>query len=1455
MHQQYDLVRPTTAEQIQSNNKHYDSSILMNIQLPNAIYDNNNATSNKYIVHDDNSNDNNHGNTNDAAISNKTNIDTSASVHVRYNSNMIDTPPNLSRKPTQISQHKISSQQQHHILQPHYSNTNNQHNIPDYHRISSINNSTNIMSPVYERVRTISSYDGCEQLSPLTTQRELTHESQTTTKLQHIKRISVQSIDLNAYPRHTTPGHKQHRLHSSKSFWRSNTSEIEGVSPNELPANIIHPNTYWLHIWEICLLVNILYQAIIVPFTIAFWPLTNSVGAVSVMIVTILNSLTDIVFIIDVYIRFRLGIIEHSVLITDSKYIRRQYLKTWFAFDFIAAVPLDIIQIPLQSIIPLLRINKLVRLVKTFTLFNKFESNTGNSRTSAFVIRLIKLIFYTCLFSHIVACIKYHVMLNQLSEVQLFPDTTIDTLTERSYFSRYLQALYWATGAITGRDDTNPPSTFTDTMYTVCMMIIGMLWFAYIVASLESFIETSDVEHTFQIKLKYINKFMKSYNIPAKTQEQVKSYYSYLWSSTLRYDSTPLITALPLSLQSDLYYELYGELVSQCELFHSIKSNTGLLSLIASKLVVCTVIPNEVICSAHTIGDCMWFIQHGEIEILVGSNKHDTNNKSIATLRTGDYFGEYSIFVNKHRTSTAKAVTYCTLLQLSTNDMLAALQLYRGSEQLVRTHVVEHRQRTKQQESNLLGLEHTGDKSTNDRNAKLKRLIHVEHESNKQNIVQQWTFSSSAGWYQLFLVAYILSTMYNTIIIPVRFAFNRNESYYIALDYVCDTVYVADMLLHTRLRYIDKGIEITDTKILLHKYLCSWFVLHILSIIPFDLLMLISSVGVTSVVRINRVLRLFDVNQLLLHKIKNHINHEMISLCYFIFCVLLLSHWSACIYWSIAVYEGFATDNYSWSPPNTLESQIILYQYLRAQYYSLSLLAGIGRHNFPPTDLDVLFSLLLMLTGVFVVSYIIGKVGYLVLNLNASVQQQNNDLIYYTQHMRYHELSGELYQRIHTYFTHKWTIQHGIDPNIALQQLPYSLRADIMFYLCETLIKSVPKFKNLDDTFVRSLSAELRFLELPEGEYVFRQGFTGNCIYFVSSGLIELIVHKSIELSHSNDANTHTSDTTDHTLKILGSGSFFGEGAIFSGKRSTSARTKSNCQLLQLTNESFKKIVQLNISFATVMQKLYLDRQTKVDIILGNDINTNNTNNNTTEQHNHTGDSQTNALHIKHRHARSTAQRHSLQLEPVGRNQAARSIAQKHIDLSNHNNNPLKIDTNDTFIDDINLLSPARHNLLHITSPTPFTPNSTNRALFDTTIELNSSAIDLLNTGDHNDDNSNNNIQHNNNNTKLLSANDNSIAAIVSRAASGNGHRTVVSRRPLKLNDSMVAVQLRINNNDNNINNQSIPNIRTSISTPLLSNHNQLSSDTNNTVPNSAVDHTEHNSQSHSITDSISKIV
>jgi NTE family protein len=115
------------------------------------------------------------------------------------------------------------------------------------------------------------------------------------------------------------------------------------------------------------------------------------------------------------------------------------------------------------------------------------------------------------------------------------------------------------------------------------------------------------------------------------------------------------------------------------------------------------------------------------------------------------------------------------------------------------------------------------------------------------------------------------------------------------------------------------------------------------------------------------------------------------------------------------------------------------------------------------------------------------------------------------------------------------------------------------------LLKGVPVLSGLSDDLLAALTERATIIELPAGEWLFHQGDTGEVMFVVLSGRLEVKIEQPVA----------------EVVRVLGRGGVVGELAILTeAPRSAGVRARRDTALLALDRGSFVELLSGDLSFA-----------------------------------------------------------------------------------------------------------------------------------------------------------------------------------------------------------------------------------------------------------------------------------
>lgn len=447
--------------------------------------------------------------------------------------------------------------------------------------------------------------------------------------------------------------------------------------------------------------------------------------------ISIINLFYPVIFTIDIIVCFFTTITIDGQEITSKKTIAVKYLRSWFIVDIIAAFPFDRIfsdgwlseasnmARSLRLFSPrYIQILLAVQMLRLHHIVPFLEKKSKKEIFNPGIVRLFFTIFVVLIISHWVSC--GWIALGKI-------DDKLDHLTN------YLKALYWTITTITtiGYGDITP-STNAQTIYTMFVQLTGAGMYGYIIGNLASMLANSDLARTqFRAKLEKIQTFMQYREVPDELQDNIRTYYDYLWNNRRGFDESAVLEELPSSLKLQVALHLNKEIIEKVPMFNGAPNDLIRQIVLNLKPVLYT--PGDYIFRKGEMGDQMYFISRGKVEIVSEDGK-----TVFATLSDGSFFGEIAILFSSERTASVRAADYCDLYTLDKFTFDNVLTKFPDVAKQIHTLAEERRQKSVQ--------EKRSPENINPEAAVIERL-QLEFESGR--VLADWQDVVGADGYQL----------------------------------------------------------------------------------------------------------------------------------------------------------------------------------------------------------------------------------------------------------------------------------------------------------------------------------------------------------------------------------------------------------------------------------------------------------------------------------------------------------------------------------------------------------------------------------------------------------------------------------------------------------------------------------------------------------------------------------
>src|SRR5208337_2430028 len=380
----------------------------------------------------------------------------------------------------------------------------------------------------------------------------------------------------------------------------------------------------------------------------------------------------------------------------------------------------------------------------------------------------------------------------------------------------------------------------------------------------------------------------------------------------------------------------------------------------------------------------------------------------------------------------------------------------------------------------------------------------------------------------------IFSALAGTIITSYRLTFRLYD--FDAIYWIITIVYLLD-IPYTFNQSVKKGLKVSrDRRGIARLYFRGWFAVDVIAAIPFAWIFYVTSLwspsasmgvgAVLDIIMVTKLMKMVKISKVsaIFNDIRESlsVSPSLMRLVTFGFWFVTVVHLMACGWILIGASEQFRPH---------------FDQYLRGVYWCVTTIATIGYGDYTPnhdSNLQIIYTIVVMIFGVGMYGYIIGNVATLIANLDVGRANYQAKMEEINDFLRTRRVPGQLQTRVRDYYAYLWETRKSVSPVSITEELPHTLSMEISLYLNRTILEKVALFKNANEIFIREIVQAMQPMVFLPDDYIIRQGEYGDCMYFLSNGDVEVLVNGS-------------------RLTSLGQGSPFGETALIQGEKRTAS--------------------------------------------------------------------------------------------------------------------------------------------------------------------------------------------------------------------------------------------------------------------------------------------------------------
>ncbi|XP_076647432.1 potassium voltage-gated channel protein ether a go-go isoform X4 [Halictus rubicundus] len=433
-------------------------------------------------------------------------------------------------------------------------------------------------------------------------------------------------------------------------------------------------------------------------------------------------------------------------------------------------------------------------------------------------------------------------------------------------------------------------------------------------------------------------------------------------------------------------------------------------------------------------------------------------------------------------------------------------------------------------------------------------------------------------------------TFYTAIMVPYNVAFKNKTSEDVSLlvvDSIVDVIFFIDIVLNFHTTFVGPGGEVvSDPKVIRMNYLKSWFVIDLLSCLPYDVFnafdhdedgigSLFSALKVVRLLRLGRVVR----------KLDRYLEYGAAMLILLLCFYMLVAHWLACVWYSIGRSDADNGVQYSWlwklanvtqSPysylwtntstaPELVAGPSRRTMYVTALYFTMTCMTSVGFGNVAAeTDNEKIFTICMMIIAALLYATIFGHVTTIIQQMTSATAKYHDMLNNVREFMKLHEVPKALSERVMDYVVSTWAMTKGLDTDKVLNYCPKDMKADICVHLNRKVFNEHPAFRLASDGCLRALAMHFTMSHSAPGDLLYHTGESIDSLCFIITGSLEVIQDEEV-------------------VAILGKGDVFGDSFWTNqsvGQSAANVRALTYCDLHTIKRDRLLEVLDFYQAFA-----------------------------------------------------------------------------------------------------------------------------------------------------------------------------------------------------------------------------------------------------------------------------------
>ncbi|BDA49938.1 probable potassium channel AKT2 [Coccomyxa sp. Obi] len=417
-------------------------------------------------------------------------------------------------------------------------------------------------------------------------------------------------------------------------------------------------------------------------------------------------------------------------------------------------------------------------------------------------------------------------------------------------------------------------------------------------------------------------------------------------------------------------------------------------------------------------------------------------------------------------------------------------------------------------------------------------------------------------------------------------------------------LYSVDILISFRVAFTDTEVLVTNKADVARNYRRTRFYWDLVAWLPFDYIALAvlgdfkagqSVIARVPLLRLLRMVRLYRVRWFFEHLEFNlTMSLLWVTLIRNLIYVFYVTHWSACMFYFIAVQYGLDHDTWIGRHFDDVVDLPLQVRYVYSLYWAITTLATVGYGDFSAVNTaEAVWATIYMFFNLALGAYVLGTITLLVVKHDERTGRYRHDL-FLTEKMLYtpqtgifwdlstnlkeyinvNEIPDDLKDSMHSHLRLHFNNEEASDEQV-LHIFPTTIRRRILRHLYLRHVRAAYLFKGVRQKFLDALLATARIeLFMPQVE-ILSEGDNVNELMLLVGGMVEVLRPGAEDVEELTiDVDGHSSIRGgSYNRSLYGAGDSFGEVAFYTEvAQLETVRSISVCRILVVPRAAYNSI-------------------------------------------------------------------------------------------------------------------------------------------------------------------------------------------------------------------------------------------------------------------------------------------